>query len=48
VFVGAVIIQHDVQLATRIGLGDLLKEPQELLVAMARVAGVGDLAGGYL
>ena len=32
----------------RVGLGDLLEEAQELLVAVPRVAGVGDLAGGDL
>jgi hypothetical protein len=41
----AVVIKHDVQLATPIGLGDLLEEPHELLGAMARLPGVGDLAG---
>ena len=32
----------------RVGLRDLLEEPQELLVPVPRVAGVGDLAGGDL
>jgi hypothetical protein len=36
------------QLATRVGLGDLLEEGQELAVTMARVAPVGHLAGGDL
>jgi hypothetical protein len=36
-----------VQLADWIGVGDLLEEAEELLVAMPRVAGVGDFAGGH-
>ena len=47
--VGAVVIAHDVQVNGRVGSGDLLQEPQELLVAVPRVAGVrGDLPGGHL
>ena len=45
VLVGGVVVHHDVQLAARVGLGDLLEEAQELVVAVPRVAGVGDLAG---
>ncbi len=48
VFVGAVVVAHDVQLAARVGLGDLLEELEELAVAVVLVAGVGDLAGGDL
>jgi hypothetical protein len=44
--VGAVVVAHDVQLAARVGVGDLLEEAQELLVAMPREAGFNDLAGG--
>jgi hypothetical protein len=44
--VGAVVVAHDVQLAARVGGGDLLDEAQELLVAMPREAGFNDLAGG--
>ena len=45
---GGVVVDHDVQLAPRVGLGDVLEERQEFLVAMPRVAGVGHLAGGDL
>ena len=48
VFVGGVVVDHHVQLAPRVGLGDLLEEPQELLVAVPVVAGVDHLAGGDL
>ncbi len=44
--VGAVVVAHDVQLAARVGGGDLLEEAQELPVAMPREAGCNDLAGG--
>jgi len=37
-----------VQLAGGVGAGDLLEEPEELLVAVPRPAGRGDLAGGDL
>jgi hypothetical protein len=37
-----------VQPPARIGGGDLLEKGQELLVAVALGAGVGDLAGGHL
>jgi hypothetical protein len=33
--VGAVVVEHDVQLLARIGLGDLLAERQEFDVAVA-------------
>src|SRR6266498_5913420 len=33
--VGAVVVEHDVQLAARVGLGDLLTERQELGMALA-------------
>ena len=46
---GPVVVEHDVQVRPGMGGGDLLQEPQELLVAVPRVAGVrGDLAGGHL
>ena len=48
VFVGGVVVGHDVQRHPRIGLGDLLEERQELGVSVARVAGVGDLPGRHL
>ncbi len=41
VLVGGVVVAHHVQLDPRVGLGDLLEEPQELLVAVPGVAGVG-------
>jgi len=40
-FVGGVVVDHDVQLATRMGLRDVFEETQELLVPVPRVAGVG-------
>jgi hypothetical protein len=46
--VGGVVVGHDVQFATRAGLGDELAEGQELGVGVSLVAGVGDLAGGEL
>jgi hypothetical protein len=48
VLVRPVVIDHDVQLRARVGLGDLLEELEELGVAVPRVAGVGHLAGGDL
>ena len=42
---GGVVVHDQVQLALGVGAGDLLEEAQELLVAVARVAGVDDLAG---
>ena len=46
VLVGVVVVEHDVQPAARVGLGDELEEVQELGLAVAVVAAVGDLAGG--
>jgi len=46
--VGAVVVAHDVQWHARVGAGDLAQKFSELLVAVAGVAGVGDLAGGDL
>ena len=48
VFVGGVVVGHDVQLDPGVGLGDLLEEGQELGVGVPLVAGIGDLAGGDL
>ena len=48
VFVGGVVVGHDVQRHPRIGLGDLFEERQVLGVGVARVAGVGDLPGRHL
>ena len=45
---GGVVVADDVQPSPRVGLGDLLEEAQELLVAVPGQAGVDDLAGGYL
>ena len=42
------VIAHDVQRSAGIGPGDLAQEPQEFLVPVPGVAGVGDLAGGHL
>jgi hypothetical protein len=36
------------QRPARVGLGDQLEEGQELAVAMTRMTGVGDAAGGHL
>jgi hypothetical protein len=46
--VGGVVVHHQVQLAVGIGPGDLLEEGEELLVAVAGLAGRGDLPGGDL
>ncbi len=48
VLVGAVVIADDVQRRARVGLRDQAEESQELLVPVARVARIGDLAGGDL
>jgi len=40
------VVADDVQVLAGAGGGYLLQEAQELLVAVARIAGVGDLAGG--
>ena len=45
VFVGGVVVAHDVQLAARICPRDLLQEFQKLLVAVPRIAGIGDPPG---
>jgi hypothetical protein len=42
VFVGGVVVAGHEHLAAGIGGGDRLEELQELLVAMAREAGIGD------
>src|SRR6476620_999613 len=43
-----VVVDHQVQLDPWIGLRDLLEEPQELIRAVSRQAGLGDLPGGHL
>ena len=48
VLVGGVVVADDVKSLARVGLGDLLEEAQELLVAVPGVAGVGHLAGRHL
>ena len=45
VLVGGVVVAHDVQLDSRVGLGDLLEEGQELLVGVLLEAPVGDQPG---
>ena len=45
VLVGGLVVQHHVQGDAWVGGGDLLQELQEFLVAVAGLAGVGDLAG---
>src|SRR5680860_1812613 len=45
---GAVVVDDDVELSARVGPRDLFEEVEELLVAVALVAGVGDPAGGDL
>jgi hypothetical protein len=46
--VGGVVVDHDVQRAARVGLGDLLEKPRELLVAMPRQTGLFDAPEGHL
>ena len=46
--VGGIVVDYQVQPATRVGLRDLLEELEELLVAVPRVAGVGDSPGSNL
>jgi hypothetical protein len=46
VFVGAVVVAHQMQRDPGVDLGDLFEKPQELLVSMPRVAGVDDFPGG--
>jgi hypothetical protein len=48
VLVGGVVIHHHMQLPAWIATGDELEEGQKLAVARARLAGVGDPAGGDL
>ncbi len=48
VLVGVVVVEHHVQLSTRVGLGDLAQEVAELGLAVPVVALVSDLAGGDL
>jgi hypothetical protein len=43
-----VVVHHHMQLAAWVGLGDELEEGQELAMAVARLAGVGDPAGDHL
>ena len=43
--VRGVVVHHQVQLLVGIGPGDLLEEPQELLVAVPGQAVPGDLSG---
>ena len=44
-FVGSVVVGHDVQLDPGVGLGDQFEEGQELRVGVPLVAGVGVVAG---
>jgi hypothetical protein len=37
---GAVVVQHDIQVRGGVRGGDLLEEPQVLLVAVPRVTGI--------
>ena len=46
--VRGVVVTYHVQPHPRVGLGDLLEEAQELLVAVARLAQLLDAAGGHL
>ncbi len=48
VLVRAVVVAHDVQLASGVSAGDLLEELQEFLVPVPLVAGVSDAPGRYL
>ncbi len=48
VLVGGVVVAHDMQVLAGVGGGDLVQEAQELAMAVAGVAGVGDGAGGGL
>ena len=43
--VGVVVIEHHVQLTSRVGLRDLTHEDQELGLAVPLVTGISDLAG---
>jgi hypothetical protein len=46
--VGAVVVEHHMELSARVGAGDELEEGQELGVSMPVKAAAGDLAGGDL
>ncbi len=46
VFVGGVVVHHQVQLAGGVGAGDLLEEGQELLVAVTRFFAALEIATG--
>jgi hypothetical protein len=46
--VGPVVVQHDVQVSLRVGLGHVLEEGQELLVAVPGEGPVGDPASRNL
>jgi hypothetical protein len=48
VVVGGVVVADHMQVLAGPGGGDLVEEAQELLVAVARVAGVHHLPGRYL
>lgn len=45
VFVGVVVVEHDVQSPARVGARDELEEVQELGLAVPVIAAVGDLPG---
>jgi hypothetical protein len=47
VFVGGVVVGHDVQRHPWVGLGDLFEAAQELIGSVPQVAGVGDHPGGH-
>jgi hypothetical protein len=44
--VGRVVVHHEVEFLIGVGLGDVLEERQKLLVAVPRLEGGGDVAGG--
>ena len=46
--VGGVVAADHMQLGARAGAGELFEEDQELAPAVTGLAGIGDLAGGYL
>jgi hypothetical protein len=46
--VGGGVVENDVERAARVGAHEPVEEGEELLVAVARVAGAGDLAAGDL
>ena len=45
VFVGLVVVEDQVQLSAWVAAGEESEEGEELVVSVARVAGVGDPAG---